>query len=241
MTWWAAGVQFSPARADTSRMTPFLYVVEDDDELRRLLVRGLAEEGFEAEGVASGSRALQRTTERPADAYVLDIGLPDTDGRDLCQALRARGVRAPVLFLTARDAVPDRIAGFRAGGDDYVTKPFALVELAERLRALLRRSVPDTALRLDGLRIDPTRHAAQFGGMSVALTPTEFRLLGALTARPGQTLRRRELVRAAWPEGAIVSDNTLDVYIGRLRRKLAQFTEAPAIATVHGVGYVLES
>ena len=222
-------------------MTPFLYVVEDDDDLRRLLVRSLAEEGFEAEGVASGSRALQRTAERSADAYVLDIGLPDTDGRDLCQALRARGVRAPVLFLTARDAIPDRIAGFRAGGDDYVTKPFALAEVTERLRALLRRSAAEVETNSDGLRIDPTKHAMELGGHSVALTPTEFRLLGALAGKPDETLRRRELIRAAWPDGAMVSDNTLDVYVARLRRKLRQLPEAPVIATAHGVGYALET
>ena len=228
-------------RADTSRVTPFLYVVEDDDELRRLLVRSLAEEGFEAEGISSGSRALQRQAERSADAYVLDIGLPDADGRDLCQALRARGVGAPVLFLTARDAIPDRIAGFRAGGDDYVTKPFALAEVTERLRALLRRSTSGGDVGAQGaLRFDPTRHAAEFGGQSVALTPTEYRLLGALAGRPGQTLRRRELIRAAWPDGAMVSDNTLDVYIARLRRKLRQLAGAPSIATAHGVGYALE-
>src|SRR6476646_1053838 len=98
----------SAVRADTSGVAPFLYIVEDDAELRRLLVRSLAEEGFEAEGIASGSHALQRQSERSADAYLLDIGLPDADGRDLCQALRARGVRAPILFLTARDAIPDR-------------------------------------------------------------------------------------------------------------------------------------
>jgi two-component system OmpR family response regulator len=228
-------------RADTALVTPFLYVVEDDDELRRLLVRSLAEEGFEAEGVASGSRALQRQAERSADAYVLDIGLPDADGRDLCQALRARGVRAPILFLTARDAIPDRIAGFRAGGDDYVTKPFALAEVTERLRALLRRSTSEGDVSVDGLRIDPTRHAAEFGRESVSLTPTEYRLLGALAGKPGQTLRRRELIRAAWPDGAIVSDNTLDVYIARLRRKLRQLAGAPSIATSHGVGYALET
>jgi two-component system response regulator MprA len=222
-------------------VTPFLYVVEDDDELRRLLVRSLAEEGFEAEGVASGGRALQRQSERSADAFVLDIGLPDADGRDLCQALRTQGVRAPILFLTARDAVPDRISGFRAGGDDYVTKPFALAEVAERLRALLRRSAAEVATDSAGLRIDPAKHAAELGGQSVSLTPTEFRLLGALAGKPGQTLRRRELIRAAWPDGAIVSDNTLDVYIARLRRKLRQLPDAPAISTAHGIGYALRS
>jgi two-component system OmpR family response regulator len=217
----------------------FLYVIEDDDDLRRLLVRSLVEEGFEAEGVPSGSRALQRQSERAADAFVLDIGLPDADGRDLCQALRAQGVRAPVLFLTARDAVPDRISGFRAGGDDYVTKPFALAEVAERLRALLRRRAADEAPDSAALRIDPSTHAARCGGASVALTPTEFRLLGALAGRPGETLRRIELIRAAWPDGAIVSENTLDVYIAKLRRKLRRLPGAPAITTAHGVGYAL--
>jgi two-component system OmpR family response regulator len=234
-------VRLLAARADTSGVSAFLYVVEDDDDLRRLLVRSLVEEGFDAEGVESGSRALLRQSERAADAFVLDIGLPDADGRDLCQALRAQGVRAPVLFLTARDAVPDRISGFRAGGDDYVTKPFALAEVAERLRALLRRAgdtqeeAPDSL----GLRIDPATHSAVCAGESVALTPTEFRLLGALAGRPGQTLRRLELIRAAWPDGAIVSDNTLDVYIAKLRRKLRQLPAAPVIATAHGIGYAL--
>jgi two-component system OmpR family response regulator len=220
-------------------VSAFLYVIEDDDDLRRLLVRSLVEEGFEAEGVPSGSRALQRQSERAADAFVLDIGLPDADGRDLCQALRAQGVRAPVLFLTARDAVPDRISGFRAGGDDYVTKPFALAEVAERLRALLRRRAADEAPDSAALRIDPSTHAARCGSASVALTPTEFRLLGALAGRPGETLRRIELIRAAWPDGAIVSENTLDVYIAKLRRKLRQLPGAPAITTAHGVGYAL--
>ena len=148
---------------DTSGVSAFLYVVEDDDDLRRLLVRSLVEEGFEAEGVATAAEHCSAQSERAADAFVLDIGLPDADGRDLCQALRAQGVRAPVLFLTARDAVPDRISGFRAGGDDYVTKPFALAEVAERLRALLRRAAAvDEAPGLDGLRIDPSTHAALY-------------------------------------------------------------------------------
>jgi two-component system OmpR family response regulator len=144
-----------------------------------------------------------------------------------------------VLFLTARDAIPDRISGFRAGGDDYVTKPFALAEVAERLRALLRRGAPAQDDDAIGLRIDPARHGAICGGENVPLTPTEFRLLGALAARPGETLRRLELVRAAWPDGAIVSENTLDVYIAKLRRKLRVLPGAPSITTAHGVGYAL--
>ena len=220
-------------------MEELVYIVEDDDDLRRLLVRGLIEEGFAAEGLPTGGRALQRHAERAPAAYVLDIGLPDTDGRDLCQALRAQGVRVPVLFLTARDAVPDRISGFRAGGDDYVTKPFALAEVAERLRALLRRGAAEQDLDPSLLRLDPARHAAVCGGESVSLTPIEYRLLGALASRPGETLRRRELIRAAWPDGAIVSENTLDVYMAKLRRKLRTLPSAPGIDTAHGVGYGL--
>ncbi len=220
-------------------MLDLVYVVEDDDDLRRLLVRGLIEEGFAVEGIPNGSRALQRQAECEPTAYVLDIGLPDTDGRDLCQALRAQGVRVPVLFLTARDAIPDRISGFRAGGDDYVTKPFALAEVAERLRALLRRGEPIKEADPSLLRLDPTRHAAVCGGASVPLTPIEYRLLGVLAGRPGETVRRRELVRAAWPDGAIVSDNTLDVNIAKLRRKIRTLPDAPPITTLHGVGYGL--
>src|SRR5690348_15720650 len=113
-------------------MEPRILVVEDDADLRRLLSAGLTEEGFAVETVSTGGALLQRFVERPADALVVDIGLPDSDGRDLCQALRSAGATAPVLFLTARDALPDRLAGFRAGGDDYVTKPFALAEVAAR-------------------------------------------------------------------------------------------------------------
>src|SRR5437588_11866048 len=128
-----------------------VLVVEDDAELRGVLRRGLDEEGFAVEAVASGAELLARVEASPPDVLVVDIGLPDADGRDLCQALRARGVRAPVLFLTARDALVDRVAGFDAGADDYVTKPFALVELVARLHAILRRAGADGAVEALGL------------------------------------------------------------------------------------------
>ena len=214
-----------------------VLIVEDDDELRGLLIRGLREEGFASEAVASGKELLDRFETAKPDILVIDIGLPDADGRDLSQALRARGVQTPVLFLTARDAVVDRIAGFDAGGDDYLTKPFAFGELVARLQALLRRGGGEEALEAEGLRLDPVSHSVSAGETTVPLTPTEFRLLARLLARPSEAVRRRDLVRAGWPYGAVVHENTLDVYVARLRRKLKQLAQSPEITTVHGVGY----
>jgi DNA-binding response OmpR family regulator len=216
-----------------------LLVVEDDPELRSLLLRGLGEEGFDVEAVADAAAALARVEEAP-DAVVIDIGLPDADGRDLCQALRARGIDVPVLFLTARDAMSDRLSGFSAGGDDYVTKPFHFDEVVARVRALLRRSGADAATTVGALRLDPVAHAITGDDGEASLTPTEFRVLAALAANPGAVVRRRDLVRAAWPDGAIVHDNTLDQYVARLRRKLREVSAQAAIATAHGVGYRLE-
>jgi DNA-binding response OmpR family regulator len=216
-----------------------LLVVEDDPELRSLLLRGLGEEGFEVEAVGDAAAAMARVEDAP-DGLVIDVGLPDADGRDLCQALRARGIDAPVLFLTARDAMSDRLSGFSAGGDDYVTKPFHFDEVVARLRALLRRSGADAATTVGALRLDPVAHAITGAGGETSLTPTEFRVLAALAAKPGAVVRRRDLVRAAWPDGAIVHDNTLDQYVARLRRKLREVSAQAAIATAHGVGYRLE-
>lgn len=217
-----------------------VLAIEDDPHLRRLLREGLSREGFDVDVAGTGGEGVEAATSRPPALLVVDIGLPDADGRDVCQALRARGIDAPVIFLTARDAVVDRLSGFSAGGDDYLTKPFAFPELIARLRALQRRSGGDEKAAAGTLRLDPAGHSAEVGEERVSLTPTEFRLLGALAARPGETLRRRELVAAAWPAGAVVHDNTLDVYVGRLRRKLATLPAAAGIRTAHGVGYALE-
>jgi two-component system OmpR family response regulator len=216
-----------------------IVIVEDDPDLRRVLVRGLKEEDFQVRAFASGTDLLATVDEQAPDALVVDIGLPDADGRDVCQALRARGVLAPVLFLTALGALPDRLAGFSAGGDDYMTKPFALDELIARLHALLRRSSPEVAAEVGAMQLDPSTHAISCGEKTARLTPTEFRLLAALAARSGKVVRRRELIQAAWPHGAIVHDNTLDAYLARLRRKLRSLEGAPEISTAHGVGYSL--
>jgi two-component system response regulator MprA len=216
-----------------------ILIVEDDLELRGMLAHGLEDEGFTVTAASSGAEAMRRVQADSPDALIVDIGLPDADGRDLCQALRARGVQAPVLFLTARDAMTDRLSGFAAGGDDYVTKPFQLVEVAARMRALLKRAGASQAFAAAGLLLDPTGHEIHAGERTISLTPTEFRLIAALAGQPGATLNRRTLVRAAWPDGAVVHDNTLDVYLARLRKKLRELPDAPEIATVHGVGYRL--
>jgi DNA-binding response OmpR family regulator len=215
---------------------PRVLVVEGDGDLRIRLRNALAERGFEVTVVRNGATALQHADERP-DALVVDVALPDTDGRDLCRALRALGVVAPVLFLTTADAVADRMAGFGPGGHDYVTKPVRLDEVVARLGELLRRVEAHAPAAVGTLRLDPVARALRDGPNEASLTPTEFRLLSALAAQPGAVVTRRDLVRAAWPEGAIVYDNTLDQYVARLRRKLRAVASDAEITTARGVGY----
>jgi two-component system response regulator MprA len=217
-------------------------ICEDDDELRGVVRGALEREGFTVRATASGAEALRCFAADPPDVLVLDIGLPDADGRDVCQALRARGVTTPVLFLTARDALPDRLSGFHAGGDDYLAKPFALAELLVRVHALCRRTPSPSSAAAGAVRLvlDPAAHAIVHGPHTVRLTPTEFRLLAALAARPGEVVRRGALVSAAWPDGAIVHDNTLDAYLARIRRKLRDAGAPATVQTARGVGYVLQ-
>ncbi len=218
---------------------PSILIVEDDAVLRGNLGRGLREDGFDVHLAATGGEALEVVRRIGPDALVIDIGLPDADGRDVCQALRASGVDAPILFLTARDALTDLLSGFHAGGDDYLTKPFAFTELVVRLRALLRRTGRGEEVVIAGLHLNPASHEVTGVDGTVGMTPTEFRLLAALASRAGRPVRRRELIATAWPDGAIVHDNTLDAYVSRIRRKLRGIGHEAAIDTVHGVGYRL--
>lgn len=215
-----------------------VLVIEDDHGLRDILARALREEGFQVTTAVDGRTALTSVAD-PPNAIVLDIGLPDSDGRDVCAALRAQGIDAPVLFLTARDGLHDRLSGFAAGGDDYLAKPFHIHEVLARLRALLKRSVSASGALGDGVVLDPASHALTGPDAEVALTPTEFRIVAALLAASGDVVRRRELVTAAWPAGAIVAENTLDQYVARLRRKLIQAGSSRELRTVRGVGYRL--
>ena len=221
-------------------MTLTIGLCEDDDELRGVIRSAIEREGHEVRATASGADALRMFKDSPPEVVILDIGLPDADGRDVCMALRANGVTAPVLFLTARSTVPDRVSGFHSGGDDYLAKPFALAELLVRVAALARRAPADPAERNDlGVRLDPAAHALRHGERRVALTPTEFRLMAALVARPDEVMRRAALIATAWPDGAIVHDNTLDAYMARIRRKLREVQAEVTVETVRGVGYVL--
>jgi two-component system response regulator MprA len=220
---------------------PTAGLCEDDNELRRDVQTALERAGYAVRVTSSGSEALQAFAEQPPDVLVLDIGLHDADGRDVCQALRARGVTTPVLFLTARSTLADRLSGFHAGGDDYLPKPFALAELLVRVEALVRRASPPAPSAVaTEIVLDPAAHAIVYEGRVVRVTPTEFRVLAALVARPGEVVRRLTLVSAAWPDGAIVHDNTLDAYIARLRRKLREAGAPVTIETARGVGYVLQ-
>lgn len=222
---------------DTSSVgTHLILVVEDDNGLRDLLARGLRAQDFDVVTAIDGESALRSVTPAP-DAVVLDIGLPDSDGRDVCQALRTRGIDAPVIFLTARRDVADRLSGFASGGDDYLAKPFAFPELVARLRALLRRHVAAADDGTRRLRVDPVAHCVQWDGVRSELSPTEFKLMARLIAEPAAIVRRRELREAAWPAGAIVSDNTLDQYLSRLRRKLVEVGCPHVIRSARGIGY----
>jgi two-component system response regulator MprA len=221
-----------------------LLVVDDDRALREVLRRTLMLAGYEVELADSGAQALSQATAGNADALVLDIGLPDFDGLDVCRLLRQEGNRIPVLMLTARDAVADRIDGLDAGADDYLVKPFDIDELKARLRALLRRAAPggeggEGGLSFGELHLDPARHGVVVGEQFTELTRTEYGLLELLMHNPRRVLPHSVIYDRVWGYDFGPASNALRVYIGYLRRKLEQAGARVEIHTVRGVGYAL--
>jgi two-component system, OmpR family, response regulator MprA len=218
-----------------------ILVVDDDAAVSSSLDRALRLEGYEVDAVADGSTALRVLALTPPDAVVLDLGLPDLDGLEVCRRLRNTGADTPVLILTARDAVDDRVQGLDAGADDYLVKPFALAELLARLRALLRRRSGDEGevLRFGDLSLDLGTREAHRGDRSFSLTRIEFDLLELLLRHPRQVLTRDVILDRVWGYNFDSGTNSLAVYVGYLRRKTEAGHEPRYLHTVRGVGYVL--
>jgi two-component system response regulator MprA len=221
-----------------------ILIVDDDRALRDALRRALTLAGYSTESAAGGREALARVAAAAPDAVVLDLGLPDVDGLEVCRRLRSAGDRVPILILTARDAVADRIDGLDAGADDYLVKPFDVGELQARLRALLRRATDDgngdeDAVRFGDLRLDPGRHGLAVGERFVELTRTEFQLLELLMRNPRRVLPHSLIYERVWGYDFGPASNALRVYVGYLRRKLQEAGAGEVIHTVRGVGYVL--
>ena len=218
-----------------------VLVVDDDRAVRDALRRALALAGYEVRAAEGGAEAIEAVVQEVPDAVVLDIGMPDIDGLEVCRRLRSAGDRVPILMLTARDAVADRIDGLDAGADDYLVKPFDVGELKARLRALLRRVGVDGdgELSFAELRLDSARHGAAVGDAFTELTRTEYQLLELLLRNPRRVLPHSLIYDRVWGYDFGAASNALRVYVGYLRRKLQEAGARPLIHTVRGVGYVL--
>jgi two-component system response regulator MprA len=223
---------------------PKVLVVDDDPQLREALTRALELDGYRVTTASNGVKALEAVSSQRPDVMVLDVMMPYVGGLDVCRTLRSRKDKLPVLVLTARDEVGDRVAGLDAGADDYLTKPFALEELRARLRALLRRAAPaedddEAVLEYEDIVLDRAAHTAHRGDRAIDLTRTEFALLELLMRNAGRPLPRETIMDRVWGWESEPTSNSLEVFIGYLRRKTEAAGEPRLIHTVRGVGYVL--
>jgi len=220
-----------------------VLVVEDEPKLAGLLARGLGEEGHPTDVVASGREAVWMARATPYDAIVLDVMLPGQDGFAVCRELRAANVWTPVLFLTARDSVDDRVAGLDVGGDDYLVKPFSFPELLARLRALTRRGAIErpVVLEVGSLRLDPASHKVWRGDTEIELSAKEFTLLEVFMRSPGKALSRVDLLERGWDMAYETRSNVVDVYVRYLREKIDRPFGCHSLETVRGVGYRLRA
>ena len=218
-----------------------ILVAEDERNIAAFIKRGLEEEGYAVETVGDGADALEHASSDAYDAIVLDLMLPTRDGLSVCRGLRERGSEAPVLMLTARDALDDKIAGFNCGADDYLTKPFAFEELVARLSALLRRpkKLAAAVLRVADLTLDASSRSVTRAGRNIELTNREFQLLHFLMQRAGTVQARATILQRVWGYRFEGTTNVLEVFIRLLRQKIDQGHSRPLVRTVRGVGYVI--
>jgi DNA-binding response OmpR family regulator len=219
-----------------------LLLVEDDKKAARVLSRGFGEEGFVVDVAHSGEIGDELAATNRYDAIVLDWLLPRKDGLAVCRELRSRGIRTPILMLTARDSLPDRVSGLDSGADDYLTKPFAFEELLARIRALLRRSelTRPPVLRVADLTLDPVTHRVTRGTVEISLTPKEYAILETLMRHPGQVVSRTRIGESAWGEDPEDLTNLVDVHVSHLRRKIDTSDRPPLIHTVRARGFRLD-
>ena len=225
----------------TDTLSVEVLIVDDEPAVVDALDRALVQEGYAVASAGDGRAALERVARARPDAVILDVSMPQMSGLEVCRRMRANGDRTPVLMLTARDEVTDRVAGLDAGADDYLVKPFALEELLARLRALLRRTTPENegVLRFADLTLDPTTYEAHRGDRVIETTRTEYLLLELLMRHPRQVLTRATIFERVWGYDFGYASNSLDVYIGYLRRKTEAEGEPRLIHTKRGIGYVL--
>jgi two-component system, OmpR family, response regulator MprA len=225
----------------TDTLSVEVLIVDDEPAVVDALDRALVQEGYAVASAGDGRAALERVARARPDAVILDVSMPQMSGLEVCRRMRANGDRTPVLMLTARDQVTDRVAGLDAGADDYLVKPFALEELLARLRALLRRTTPEDegVLRFADLTLDPSTYEARRGDRVIETTRTEYLLLELLMRHPRQVLTRATIFERVWGYDFGYASNSLDVYIGYLRRKTEADGEPRLIHTKRGIGYVL--
>lgn len=219
-----------------------LLLAEDDAQLGRTLMKGLREEAYAVDIVGDGESAMYHASINEYDAIILDVMMPRRDGFSVCRELRRNGTRTPVLLLTARDTIADKITGLDAGGDDYLTKPFEFAELLARLRALLRRRTNDlraAEVQIGSLRLNLASHAVDRAGRKILLTTKEFALLAFLARNEGRVVSRSEICSHVWDDNHDPYSNAIEVYINRLRRKIDAVSDAPLIHTRRGAGYML--
>jgi DNA-binding response OmpR family regulator len=219
-----------------------LLLAEDDAQLGRTLSKGLRQEAYAVDIVADGENAMHHALINEYDVIILDVMMPRRDGFSVCRELRRNGSRTPVLMLTARDTIADKITGLDAGGDDYLTKPFEFAELLARLRALLRRRTTDllaAEVRIGSLRVNMASHSVDRAGRTIVLTTKEFSLLAFLARHEGHVVSRAEICAHVWDDNHDPYSNAIEVYINRLRRKIDSVSDAPLIHTRRGAGYML--